>query len=122
MEKERILKLADQGERLTQSRKLSLLKKQEFVDRINYAISGQPRRAVTNVKLDIWYNEFGYSEETMVVTFEGGACGVRNCRYNSNSANLRAIADMVDGDCYDELQRYEEMRPKGYSLEDVEVE
>lgn len=122
MEKERILKLADQGERLTQSRKLSLLKKQEFVDRINYAISGQPRIAVTNVKLDIWYNEFGYSEETMVVTFEGGACGVRNCHCNSNSANFRAIADMVDGGCYDELQRYEEMRPKGYSLEDVEVE
>jgi hypothetical protein len=47
-----------------------------------------------------------YYSEYVVVTFRGGAQSAKNVSGNSNTANLRAIASIVDGGYYEEMQTF----------------
>ena len=49
-------------------------------------------------------------QEYLVITFRGGAISCRNININSNMANLREIARMVDGGYYDEVKEYQEIK------------
>lgn len=60
---------------------------------------------------DIWYTEFA------VVTFVGGGKSVRNISGNSNNANFREIAKLIDGGYYDELEFYKRAKELGTFVE-----
>ena len=51
--------------------------------------------------------EFGdqvYYQEYLVVTYDGGAIGVRSCNCDSFTAIFEELAKMLDGGYYDEVQ------------------
>ena len=60
---------------------------------------------------DIWYTEFA------VVTFVGGGKSVRVISGNSNNANFREIAKLIDGGYYDELEFYKRAKESGTFVE-----
>ena len=45
-----------------------------------------------------------YYQEYLVVTYDGGAIGVRNCNGNSFTAVFEELTKMLDGGYYDEVQ------------------
>ena len=59
----------------------------------------------------IWYTEFA------VVTFVGGGKSVRVISGNSNNANFREIAKLIDGGYYDELEFYKRAKESGTFVE-----
>lgn len=60
---------------------------------------------------DTWYTEFA------VVTFVGGGKSVRVISGNSNNANFREIAKLIDGGYYDELEFYKRVKESGTFVE-----
>ena len=58
-------------------------------------------------KCDNFKEEFGnqvYYQEYLVVTYDGGAIGVRCCNGNSFTAIFEELTKMLDGGYYDEVQ------------------
>jgi hypothetical protein len=65
------------------------------VDSIDYVVFKKDRP-----NGDCYYSEY------VVVTFRGGAQSAKTVSGNSNTANLRAIASIVDGGYYEEMQTF----------------
>lgn len=68
-----------------------------------------------------------YYSEYVVVTFRGGAQSAKNVSGNSNTANLRAIASIVDGGYYEEMQTFNALMEEsnsgtGYILMNLNAE
>lgn len=81
----------------------------KFMEKINEAIH-EDLNSIENVKLDVFeHPEYG-TLEYLVITFKGGAISVRNCRGNSNLANLEQFTQMCFGGYYSEVRRYEELK------------
>ena len=45
----------------------------------------------------------------LVVVFKGGGLSVRNCRCNSVTANIREVAEMLNGGYYEEVETYKKL-------------
>lgn len=80
-----------------------------FMEKINEAIKVD-RNSIDNVKLDVFKHPKYGTLEYLVITFKGGAISVRNCRGNSNLANLEQFTQMCFGGYYSEVRRYEELK------------
>ena len=52
-------------------------------------------------------------EEYLVVEYEGGEYAARNAKANSNGANLREIAGLINGGYYEENERFESLLKDG---------
>lgn len=61
--------------------------------------------------------ESHYYTEFAVVTFVGGGISVRNISGNSNNANFREIAKLIDGGYYDEIEYYNRVKESGTFVE-----
>lgn len=61
----------------------------------------------------IFLDEFesdGIDYSYLVVIFKGGGLSVRNCRCNSLTANIREVAEMLNGGYYDEVATYNKLK------------
>ena len=61
----------------------------------------------------IFLDEFesdGIDYSYLVVVFKGGGLSVRNCRYNSVTANIREVAEMLNGGYYREVESYTKLK------------
>lgn len=68
------------------------------------------------VKADLmvfYHMQDKHLEEYLVVEYEGGEYAVRNANANSNGANLREIAKLVNGGYYEENERFESLFKDG---------
>ena len=65
-----------------------------------------------------------YYQEYLVVTYDGGAIGVRSCNGNSFTAIFEELTKMLDGGYYDEVQDLHDYENdaiwKEVSLEELE--
>ena len=57
-----------------------------------------------------------YTEEYLIVHYDGGAWAARRANCNSNSANFKEIANLIDGGYYQENLDLEELEEKAYRL------
>ena len=58
-------------------------------------------------RYDFFKDEFGgktYYQEYLVITYDGGALGVRSCNGDSFAAIFEELAEMLDGGYYDEVK------------------
>lgn len=46
----------------------------------------------------------------LVVVFKGGGLSVRNCQCNSITANIREVAEMLNGGYYREVETYNKLK------------
>ena len=83
-----------------------------FVSKISDAMT-QDTRPIKNVdKVDyIIFNHIAnpWVEEFVVVTFKGGAISVRTCSGTNCSGILTAVAKLIDGGYYDEVDHFEKL-------------
>lgn len=96
--------------------------KKAFIDNISKALE-LSSTTVMNVNYEVYkkdFNEHTYYEEFLVVTYCGGSIAVRRVNGNSDSANLRSLAAIVDGGYYDEVRDYEELTEYGFTKVDLE--
>lgn len=96
-------------------RKLNLLAKKDFVDRVSYAIIGQPRIAVTNIEYQAWEKKDNPNcyLEFIKITYEGGAYTIRSVFATSQPYIFREIGDLIEGGYYAEINKYNEMVESG---------
>ncbi len=118
---------------MTFEEKLEMFKeKRTFVKNISKAfergVKGSTVDSVDYVvfKKDRPNGDCSYAEY-VVVTFRGGAQSAKTVSGNSNTANLRAIASIVDGGYYEEMQTFnalieESNSGTGYILMNLNVE
>ena len=85
--------------------------KVKFVNDLNKVIptykTGIKKIEYRVFRCDFCKDEFGgqvYHQEYLVVTYDGGALGVRSCNGDSFTAIFEELAKMLDSGCYDEVQ------------------
>ena len=85
--------------------------KVKFVNDLNKVIpiykSGIEKIEYRVFRYDFLKDEFSrntYYQEYLVITYDGGALGVRSCNGNSFTAIFEELAEMLDGGYYDEVQ------------------
>ena len=118
---------------MTFEEKLEMFKeKRTFVKNISKAfergVKGSTVDSVDYVvfKKDLPNGACSYAEY-VVVTFRGGAQSAKTVSGNSNTANLRAIASIVDGGYYEEMQTFNSLMEEsksgaGYILMNLNAE
>lgn len=97
--------------------------KKNFVYDISMAFIKNPKgHSVDGVVYEVWFqeNENGtYFSEWIIVKYDGGGWAPRIVSGNSNSANFKNIADLIDGGYYAEKTSYESLPLKGYKKLDL---
>lgn len=97
--------------------------KRQFLYDVSVAFIKNPKgHTVDGIVYEVFYNEDEPGQrfaEWLTVQYFGGAEAHRCIYGNSNSANFRAVADMVDGGCYDENRFYETMHERGWKKLDL---
>ena len=112
---------------MTDSHLWELYRKQESVALINAAFEkanavgypfGSANGCEFRVYLDPSKTQPGqyYLEEYLVVTYRGGAWAARCANINSNAANFRAIGEMLDGGCYEEVDEVKRLEKEACRL------
>lgn len=101
--------------------------KRTFIKNISMAFEAKPSKTtVTSVDYEVYRKDINeditYFAEYIIVNFFGGAKSVRTVNGNSNSANFRAIGELIDGGYYDEVREYETLEDRGFSLVTFEEE
>jgi hypothetical protein len=97
--------------------------KKLFIDHISKVFEDEYLKSnVTKVDYEVYskYNEEWdetYYAEFVVVHFVGGGKSVRTISGNSNNANFREIAKLIDGGYYDELEYYRGVKNSATLLE-----
>ena len=97
--------------------------KKAFIDNISKAFEKNlSKSSVTSIEYEVYHKkvtvdneERDYYIEYVIVNFVGGGKCVRLVNGNSNTANFRAIGDMLDGGYYDEIPIYNTLSEKGYT-------
>ena len=89
-------------------------KKKAFIDKISRAFELNDS-TVQAVDYEVYskYNpeyDTTYYAEFVVVSFTGGAIAVDVITGNSDSANFRAIGNLIDGGHYENVQYYKEIK------------
>lgn len=106
---------------LTVKEKLEMYRnKKSFIDEVGKAFENCPKAStVSFIEYELYQRRVGTDIqflEYIVVTFFGGAISVRQVNGNSSTANFRAIGSIIDGGYYTELQEYQTLADKGYTL------
>ncbi len=94
-----------------------LLNKKNFVDRVAYAICGQPRIPVEKIVYEVWLDNDSYMDnyfEIIKLTYSGGAFAIRTVLGDSELAIFQEIAKLIDGGYYDEVRSYNELTASGH--------
>ena len=99
-------------------------RKKVFVDSISKALEAS-NISVVKVDYEVYSKQdpnsnLNYYSEFIVVTFFGGAKSVINVSGNSDSANFRAIGELIDGGHYDAVRYWEELPNNGFIKIDLE--
>lgn len=90
--------------------------KKRFLKALGEVLKTSKRMSIADIDLEVYLID-GYVMEYVVITFDGGAISVANASGNSDSANLRQVAKMVNGGYYDEVEMYLEIKDKYVKVE-----
>lgn len=104
--------LVDEGD----IKQLCFIKKENFVNRLSYAVSGRGNISnIANIRYEVYQSKKNpeWYQEYVVVTFDSGAISPRTVNGDSHSAIYREIGKLVDGGYYDEVKDYNELRTSG---------
>ena len=87
--------------------------KKQFIYNIAAAFVKCPKgHSVRDITYEVWHKEseqFGHIfVEWIIVHYDGGAISPRRVEGNSNTANFRAIGEMLDSSYYEDLYLYKE--------------
>ena len=99
--------------------------KKQFIYNIAMAFVKNPKgHSVTDITYEVWHKEleqFGHCfVEWVIVHYDGGAISPRRVDGNSNTANFRAIGEMLDNGYYEDLFLYKESQiALGYKKVDL---
>lgn len=96
--------------------------KKAFIDNLSRALE-LSSTTVTKVSYEVYQKDFNgqtFYEEFIIVTYYGSSIAVKRVNGNSDSANLRSLAALVDGGYYDEVRYYEELTEYGFTKVDLE--
>lgn len=96
--------------------------KKAFIDNLSRAFE-LSSTTVMKVSYEVYQKDFNgqtFYEELIIVTYYGGSIAVKRVNGNSDSANLRSLAALVDGGYYDEVRYYEELTEYGFTKVDLE--
>ncbi len=77
--------------------------KVRFVNDLNKVIPTY-KTGIEKIEYRVFKSNSGYYQEYLVVTYDGGAIGVRNCNGNSFTSIFEELTKMLDGGYYDEVQ------------------
>lgn len=84
--------------------------KKKFIESFNPIFKEYPQYLyIEDIKYEVFEAENAIREiinEFLVVTYRGGALGVKNCNYNSISVIFKELANMLDGGCYYDVNTY----------------
>ena len=96
-------------------RKLNLLAKKDFVDRVAYAIAGQPRISIAAIEYQVWEKKDNPNcyLELLKIIYDGGAYTIRSVLGTSQSGIFKEIGDLINGGYYAEVKTYNEMVESG---------
>lgn len=110
---------------MTITEKIEMYKgKRDFIKNISKAFEAKPSKtSVTSVDYEVYRRKVTINNEErdhfveyIVVHFFGGGLSAKFVSGNSNSANFRAIGELIDGGYYDEVREYETLEDRGFSL------
>lgn len=101
-------------QKITLARYYGLLRKIAFVRGLSDALKENKSLGFEKADLDAFCDASGAIREYMVITYKGGAKKARNCGCNSDSANLKAFADLLQDSPLDQYPDYEGLK-KGSS-------
>lgn len=110
---------------MTVTEKIEMYKgKAAFVKEISKAFqTAVVKTGVLAVDYEVYCKEVNpdtvHFVEYIVVTFVGGGQSVRCANGNSNNANFREIAKLIDGGYYDEIRDYEALQSRGFVKVDL---
>lgn len=83
--------------------------KVQFVDDLSNVLIKYYQH-ISRIYLDTFFDKEGSFHEYLVIDFIGGAYLVRNCNWNSCSANLDEIAKLIHSGYYSELDQYNKLK------------
>ena len=110
---------------MTMEEELKMFKgKKVFIDNISKAFEVNPKiSSVNSIEYEVYHKDIivndehrDYFEEYVVVNFFGGGKSVKLVSGNSCTANFRALGSMLDGGYYKEMEDYETLKDRGFSL------
>lgn len=105
---------------MTVEEKLKVLEgKKTFIDGISELFKTIPTKTtVESIDYEVYckdMDERSYFIEFVVVRFSGGGYCVKTISGNSNTANFRAIGELLDGGYYKEIEYYESLINMGFT-------
>lgn len=81
----------------------SLLNKVNFIKDLSKVITTY-KSGIEKLEYQVFKHKNGYHQEYLVVTYDGGAIGVRNCNGNSITAIFEEVSKLLDGGYYSEVR------------------
>ena len=96
---------------MEEKRLASLAMKKNFVDRVAYAICGQPSIPIAELSYEVWDDKELSNNyfEIIKVIYDGGAMAIRTVLGDSQAAIFEEIAKLVLGGYYAEVKAYKEL-------------
>ena len=93
--------------------------KKAFIESISKAFAKNlSKSSVTSVEYEVYRKDLDEERvhfvEYVVVNFIGGSKCVRFVNGNSNTANFRAVGDMLDGGYYNDMPNYNALQDNGF--------
>lgn len=92
--------------------------KKNFIWHIaNLFVKNPAGHTVLDIVYEVWHKEMNgnhYFNEWVIVYFKGGATCPRRVGGNSNVANFKAIAELIEGGYYEEQPWYEKQKELGF--------
>ena len=109
---------------MTTEEKLKMYReKRQFIYEVSMAFIKVPRgHSVDDVVYEVFFKEDAdYVEiaEWITVQYFGGAEAHRLVSGNSNSANFREVASMIEGGCYEQNRAYAMLADRGFKKMDL---
>jgi hypothetical protein len=97
--------------------------KRQFVYELSMTFIKVPKgHSVADVTYEVFFREAEWGTEIaewLTITYDGGAQAHRVVTGNSNSANFKVVADMIDGGCYEQNPTYDSLADRGLKKLDL---
>ena len=97
--------------------------KRQFIYEVSRAFVKVPGgHSVEDVLYEVFFKEYAHCTdvvEWITVQYKGGGKAHRRVDYNSNSANFKTVAAMIEGGYYEENLVYQSMDKVGYRKLDL---
>ncbi len=97
--------------------------KRQFVYELAMTFIKVPKgHSVADINYEVFFKEDEYCTditEWITITYFGGGRAHRVVSGNSNSANFRVVADMIEGGCYEQNPTYESLADRGFKKLDL---